>query len=412
MQRRRFSIFLVAVLAVALSPYAEGRAKEKVLHRFSGGPDGAYPSSSLLMDRAGNLYGTTTEGGALGCGYGGLGCGVVFELTPSDDGRWLPHVLYAFQGGADGVGPGGNLVLDTSGNIYGTTGQGGTHSCGTAFKLSSTANGPWTESVLHSFGGSSDGCFPQGLTLDASGNLYGVTQDGGSLIYEISPPQQKGDSWTETILYNMGSGTWAAPNLLFDGKGNLHDTWYPNFCCGGVFELTHLGVNNWQEEDLYGFPGGGNGEEPQSGVVLDNSGRMYGTTLTGGNNQGIAFELRRAGKRWKAHILYIFCSLNYCADGAYPEGPLLLGQGGSLYGTANSGGTGCPHYGCGVVFKLTHNKIGWKETVLHRFRGEPDGSGPAEGVISDGKGTLYGTTLNGGTQGPNGGYGTVFEVTP
>jgi uncharacterized repeat protein (TIGR03803 family) len=411
MQRRRFSIFLVVALTIASSLDAGGRSKEKVLYRFTGKLDGAYPSSGLLIDTAGNLYGTTEEGGALGCGYSGSGCGVVFELTPSGNGRWLPQVLYAFQGGADGNGPGGNLALDASGNIYGTTALGGSNSCGTVFELSPGADGLWTETVLHTFGGTSDGCLPEGLTLDASGNLYGVTQNGGSLIYELSPPQQKGGSWTETILYNMGYVTWAAPNLLFDSKGTLHDTWYPNFCCGGVFELKRVGLN-WQEKDLYDFRGGGNGEEPQSGVVLDNEGRMYGTAFEGGNNQGLAFELERDGKQWKVRILYVFCRLNDCADGAYPEGPLQFGQGGSLYGTASEGGTGCPHYGCGVVFKLTHSQIGWRETVLHRFQGEPDGSGPADGVILDGKGNLYGTTVTGGRAGPNGGYGTVFEVMP
>jgi len=408
--RRCRKYLLLVALSTLIVSHALGRAKEKVIYRFAGAADGAYPSSSLTMDNSGNLYGTTAEGGIIGC-YG-IGCGVVFQLKPTAGGRWVPNVIHAFQPEIDGTGPSGNLVFDASGNLYGTTAEGGAYKCGTAFELSPDGSGMWKETILHNFGGSSDGCDPEGLTLDAEGNLYGVTGSGGSLIYELSPPEQPGGEWTETILYDMGFGNWAAPDLAFDTMGNIHDTWYPNFCCGGVFELTRIGVKNWQKADLYDFPGGGNGGEPESGVLLVNNGHMFGTTFTGGNDQGLVFEMKRSGHRWKTQILYMFCSLNYCADGAYPDGPLVRDDAGNLYGVTNDGGTRCGRFRCGVVFKLAPGKIEWKETVLHRFQGSPDGNEPTRGLVSDGKGHLYGATILGGNDGPNGGFGAVFEVSP
>ena len=420
---QKLSIVIGFVATIMLAPALQATVHDKVLYRFTDGADGAYPNS-LILDKAGNIYGTAQWGGDLNCsnGYPNSGCGVVFELLPSGDGKWQERVLYAFHGGTDGIQPVGNLLFDSSGNLYGTTLGGGTDTscsppfgCGTVFELSPNGDGSWAETVLYNFQGGSDGSSPSGLTFDASGNLYGVSSIyAGSAIYELSPPQEKGGAWTETTIYTTGNGSyvWVSSNLVFDREGNLYGSWFPNFCCGGVFELKHLD-GRWEKTDLYDFRGGGNGGEPVSGIIFDSKGRMYGTGISGGNNWGIAFELKPSGGQWTESMLYNFCSFNNCADGAWPYAPLVFDQAGNLYGTTGVGGVACADSdGCGVVFKLTPTKSGeWKETVLHRFKGGLDGYSPFYGAILDGKGHMYGTTSFGGTSSGQG-YGTVFEVTP
>jgi len=335
-------------------------------------------------------------------------------MTRSGKGEWQELVLYAFHGGADGGQPVANLVFDTSGNLYGTTSLGGTGSCqlgcGTVFELSPSQNG-WTETVLYDFQNGSDGGFPSGLTFDASGNLFGVSQvdSYGSAIFELAPPQQEGGSWTETTLYSQSFGTFS-PNLVFDKKGRLYDTSpFSSQGFGMVFDLGQVGPS-WQETDVFDFEGGGNGGQPESGVILDNRGRMYGTAVAGGNNWGIAFELKRSQGQWKQVMLHNFCSWNNCADGAWPYAPLTFDQNGNLYGMTTEGGTidggGCS-IGCGVVFKLSPTKTGkWTETVLYNFHDGSLGQGSANGLTLDEKGHIYGTTA-----GPSS-FGTLFEVAP
>jgi len=399
-------------VALVLTPAAGATAREKVLYRFTGGTDGAYPSSSLVLDASGPLYGTTSAGGNTNecTGSDSQGCGVVFELT-SSNGKWQESVLYAFQGGTDGWDPSGNLLFDAAGNIYGTTlyggtGTGCTSGCGTVFELSPNGDGSWTETVLHSFQADFDGAFPAGLTADASGNLYGVTTSGWGTVYELSPSQ--GGAWKEARLCSTNS---SSPGLVLEDKDNLYFTQGSTYEYGSVSEVKRIG-KLWHETDLYDFHGGGNGGEPKAGVIVDKDGNLYGTGDEGGNDFGIAFELKRSAGQWKESMLYNFCSRNNCADGARPQAPLVFDQAGNLYGTTANGGTGCTFQGgCGVVFKLAHTKAGWMETVLHTFRDGRDGASPTQGLTLDGKGNIYGTTPAGGA-GPNGGYGTVFEVTP
>ena len=418
--RCTFVVVLCLPLTLLLAATAQAAVHEKVLYRFTGGTDGAYPDSSLLLDRHGNLYGTTSGGGDQNCSiYGNPGCGVVFELTPFGKGKWQQQVIYTFQGGADGLWPSGNLVLDASGNLYGTTLYGGDYTrctdygCGTVFELSPNADGTWTKSVLYDFSASTDGIFPSGLLFDKAGNLYGITYEVYGTIYELSPPKQKGGAWTETILYTLQSfGGQPDPYLVFDSKGNLFGAWFNAYGgeWGAAYELEWTG-KTWQETDLYDFLGGGYGGQPKGGVTLGGKGHVYGTGASGGNDFGIAFELKQCSGQWKESMIYNFCSLNGCADGADPEAPLLLDQSGAaLYGTTAIGGTGCTFPGCGVVFKLAHTKMGWQETVVHSFKGPPDGSYPGA-LTPDGKGNLYGSTVAGGTGNSGYGYGTVFEVT-
>jgi len=410
--RYRVFIFLGAIVAMALVPAAEAAPREKILYRFTGGTDGASPSSSLLLDASGNLYGTTSAGGnTIECTfYTNPGCGVVFELT-SSNGKWQESVLYRFQGEADGWAPSGNLVFDAAGNIYGTTLYGGTgtacstEGCGTLFELSPNGDGSWTKSVVHNFEFGVDGAFPAGLIVDSSGNLYGVTTSGTGTVYELSPSHE--GAWRETVLWATNS---ASPDLVLDG-GNLYFTQFVSgYGSGSVSEVYRI-RKRWQEINLYTFQGGGNGGDPATGVIFDKDGNLYGTGDQGGNDFGIAFELKLSASHWKESMIYNFCSRNNCADGARPEAQLVLDQAGNLYGTTTNGGTGCTFPGCGVVFKLAHSKAGWMETVLHNFKSKPDGALPMEGLTLDGKGNIFGTTLTGGIA-LYGGYGTVFEVTP
>jgi uncharacterized repeat protein (TIGR03803 family) len=271
-------------------------------------------------------------------------------------------VLHNFQNTPDGADPGGDLVFD-AGNLYGATSGDTIRDYGTVFKLSPTRNGTWTVTVLHNFHGS-DGVGPSGIVFDGMGNLLGATAGGGrsfyGTAYRLSPPKRQGGKWTET--------------------------------------------------DLYDFSGGGNGGTPWAGVIRDSKGNLYGTGAKGGNNFGIVFELTPFGSKWKEKMIYNFCSRNYCADGASPLAGLVMDDRGVLYGTTTAGGAGCSPPGCGVVFKLARTRSGWRETVLHRFRGgSADGAGPQERLMFDRMGNLYGTADV--QQGYQGG-GVVFEITP
>jgi uncharacterized repeat protein (TIGR03803 family) len=297
MFRQKFSIspthplttFLaLAVLMMALSALAFGQ-KERVIYAFQGGTDGANPQAGLITDKAGNLYGTTSSGGTGNCGNFDppLTCGTVFELVAPTKagGAWTENVLYRFQGGTDGASPfSGSLVFDRAGNLYGTTVYGGTGSCqnvpptgcGTIFQLAppATKGGAWTEAILYSFqAGASDGFFPYaGLIVDHSGNVYGTAAGGGSMsngiVLRLSPPAVKGGAWTETILYNfagsdLNDGATPNSNLITDGKGNLYGTTEEGgySCgepggvegsCGTVFELSPPATPGgaWTESDL------------------------------------------------------------------------------------------------------------------------------------------------------------------
>jgi uncharacterized repeat protein (TIGR03803 family) len=428
------STLMIMVLTLVLGSSAWAGGREKVLHNFKGGKDGFQPIfSTLVADAAGNLYGATLQGGGHGCFYG---CGTVFELTPSNTGHWTEKVLHSFKGGKDGRGPESGLIFDKSGNLYGTTVNGGTgrncsvrqSGCGTVFELSPNGNGTWTESVLYNFQGSPDGSYPSGnLVFDGAGNLYGTTQGSGSgtgscgisgcgTVFALTP--KSGGGWTETVLYNFngdkdGAAPWAG--VVFDAAGNLYGTTYYGggspYCvlsCGTVFELKRVG-GQWKESVLYGFQGGGNGDIPLGGVILDAAGNLYGTLAGGGNDGGAVFELRHVGGQWKEHMIYNFCSRDNCADGAGPESGLAIDKAGNLYGATLSGGMGrCPGTMCGTLFKLAHTQSGWQETVLHNFGNGGDGFWPDSVVIFDAKGSIYGTTESGGTATS----GTVYEVTP
>lgn len=342
-----------------LTPTAGGWT-ETTLYSFQAGTDGIYPNTSLVLDGAGNLYGTTVYGGTGDCL--GTGCGIVFELTPpTNGGPWTETILYSFQGGADGSVPTGGLILDRSGSLYGTTGLSGDLAlcsgagCGTAFELSSVA-GAWTLTTLHTFLGGTDGSYPSGLTMGSGGDLFGVTTFGGSAglgtIYELYPSS---GGWAEKILYafpgNGGRGHNPVSPLVFSSQGYLVGTAQggnANGCCGEVFALVPHAGGEWSEVVAFRFTNqdGGNAIAPPT-PVFDSHGNLYGTGGGGKYKSGVAYQLKRANGVVK-ETYYSFCATTGCPDGAGPESGLILDSSGNLYGTTIMGGLGY-----GVVYEIT-----------------------------------------------------------
>jgi uncharacterized repeat protein (TIGR03803 family) len=307
-----------------LSPNGSGGWTKAILYNFgSSSNDGAQPQS-LIFDKSGNLYGTTLAGGENGCDHDlAQSCGTVFELSPNGSGGWTETLLYSFPSvgeGSEGYQPSPGLVFDQSGNLYGTTEQGGAGTCvgsggcGTVFELSPNGSGSWTETLLHSFQGNSDGQVPlAGVIFDQSGNLYGTAEEGGAydsgVVFKLSPNGSGG--WTEIILYSFGTSTGynvnPAAGLIFDSAGDLYSTTANGGTgtncgvagCGTIFELSPDGSGAWTETILYSFQGGNDGDRPASGVIFDQSGHLYGTTSGGGGTGcggtgcGIVFEVNK-----------------------------------------------------------------------------------------------------------------------
>ena len=417
MQGYRCSIGVRAIFTVTLL-VTSSWAGEKVLHNFGlSNTDGQTPVASLVMDSAGNLYGTTMIGGS-------KNVGTVFETSPNGSGGWTSAVLYSFgQTGTDGQNPEAGLIFDSAGNLYGTTYAGGSASGGTVFELSPNGSGGWTERVLHNFGISTgDGQNPQaGLVADSAGNLYGTTANGGTqsegTVFEMSPNGSGG--YTEKVLHHFFLTTDDGENpeagLIFDGAGNLYGTTFAGGSAGHgtVFELVANGSGGFTEKVLHNFfvHGDANdGSNPQAALVFDTAGNLYGTTKTGGSEffgAGAVFELTPSGPgAWSEKVLHTFAFSG--PDGKNPESALILDSAGNLYGTAYKGGTTDE----GIVFKMTPNGSGgWTESVIHNFQvvsGNNDGANPQGGLIFDTAGNLYGTTDKGG----NHSAGAVFEVTP
>ena len=438
---------LVIVLMMLVATTASAEWKEKVLYSFQDGSDGNTPAGGVVFDKAGNLYGATSYNSSCG---NLLNCGAVFELSLRH-GAWVETTLHDFQGHAhhDGGAPVGGVILDASGNVYGTTAYGGTGSCvllgtavgcGTVYELSPPAQtgGKWTYRVLYNFQGGKDGLFPWGdLVFDKLGNLYGATQFGGGKgttcnlyyggdcgsVFKLSPPKQKGGAWTGKILHRFAGGTDGAnPNggLIFDSKGAIYGTTYSGGnqgCryqdetgCGTAFELkppTKTG-GVWTEKVLHRFTDGADGAAPVAGLTPANGGIFYGAAAGGGKYQrGLIFRLtptRNGG--WIESVLYDFLG----NQAGQNPGQLTLGSDGNLYGAA-AGGQSFN----GLIFRLNRPVRGnsWRLTVLYNFLRSGDGAGPEAGLIFDGAGNLYSTTVVGGdgTSCTNG-CGTVFEASP
>jgi hypothetical protein len=382
----RWSIFCAFILALATAALAQWQ--ESVLYSFQGGTDGEWPLGRVVFDAAGNLYGATQAGGSLSC-ISFEWCGTVYQLIPpaQEGDPWTETVLHIFQGHAtgDASAPLGGLVIDSAGNLYGATGYGGTGDCnvlgtfpgcGTVYELSppTEKGGAWTETVLYNFQGGTDGYVPYGdLVSDNAGNLYGAT------------------------LYGGGYGT------------NCGDATYPY--CGTVFEVSPPKVEGgpWTEQVLYSFKGRteavelGDGANPNGGLIIDETGAIYGTTQIGGFNCphnsnggcGTAFRLSppaRRGELWSEMVIHRFIPN---VDGENPLGGLAIDTNGNLYGTAHSGG---PYSAGGTLFRLSPpsgNSVSWNETSVLGFNPDDNGDGPEGSLIFDPRGNLCGTTNTG-----------------
>jgi uncharacterized repeat protein (TIGR03803 family) len=414
MRSNRLSLVLTVVLAIFATSLVMTGARafaqtESVLHMFNYyNKDGTEPVAGLIFDASGNLYGTTLAGGA-------YNCGTAFELLPKAGGGWTEKILHSFNNnGRDGYSPLVGLIFDASGNLYGTTSQGGPNNGGVVFELSPNTGGGWTEKIVHGFTiNGTTGSYPQAsLIFDALGNLYGTTNAGGThgpgAVFELMP--KAGGGWTEKVLYSFNNngtdGKLPRGGLIFDGGGNLYGTTYQGGSSNGgtVFKLTPAAGGGWTETVLHSFGSGQDGNTPMADLILDAAGNLYGTTFYGGANAfGMVFELTPgAGGSWTETVVHNFS--NNATDGGFPSVGLVSDSSGSLYGATQKGGS----LGYGVVFKLTPTTGGsWTETVLHDFGSSRDGVSPQGNLIFDAVGNLYGTTYEGG-----GGWGTVFEITP
>lgn len=375
----------------------------KVLHAFTWA-DG--PGGVLARDADGNLYGTTVASK--------VGEGTVWKLTPHSDGTWTTAILHVFSDRAGGEYPRGGVILDKAGNLYGTAQSGGDSGGGVVFKLSHTSSG-WHETVLHSFDGN-DGAAPIGpLTFDAAGNLYGTTLSGGSeacgcgVAFRLAPNSD--GTWRETVLHTFtGCADGASPvaGLTLDDVGNLYGATEGGGAaclfggCGLVFELSPDVAGNWIYTVLHGFTGL-DGENPIAGLTFDAVGNLYGTTAAGGAfGDGVIFKLApNSDGTWSETVLHSFHGM---PDGASPVVAVTLDPHGDLYGTTLSGGKG-RGIGGGIVYKLTPTSKGWAECVVHSF--ESNGFAPQTPILIDPKGHLYGTTNVGLNS-----NGFVFEITP
>jgi uncharacterized repeat protein (TIGR03803 family) len=352
-----------------LSPSGGGTWTETVLYNFcslSGCADGGGPSSSLIFDKAGNLYGTTVSGGAYQSACGGSACGTVFELSPDGDGTWTETVLYSFGNEPDGHEPIAGVVMDGSGNLYGTTFAGGLGHSGTVFELKPAGNGTWAEAVIHSFcylhGCRIGGSLPMaGLVLGPSGNLFGTTFNGGGgsgcggagcgEVFELA--RGSNGKWTEKTLhaFNFKDGKEPQASLIFDRAGHLYGTASGGGTLrnGTVFELVHAKSGTWTEKVL------ADGFGSSASLIFDSAGNLYGTSSGGGNGEGAVFELMPSKNgKWSHKLLYEFPANGL--DGFEPDVNLIFDTAGNLYSTTAKGGntcSGCGGYGCGTVFEIT-----------------------------------------------------------
>jgi len=407
-------------VTVLLSCVSAAAQTLTTLYDFGSNPrDGADPLTGAVFDNAGNLVGAAAIGG-------GSGRGLIFQLSPpgTPGGPWTETVLKRFHKNPDGAFPECRLIVTSTGELVGTTFEGGTNNGGIAFALVPpvVAGDPFKKLVIYNFGGFPGDAVNPNAGLLANGPVYYGVGSGGAnftgAVFQLTPPTRRGLPWTETILYGFeerGSGDAAFPSseLIMDKKGNLYGTALLGGTndVGAVYELSPPAVvgGPWTEQVLFSF-NGADGSSPAGRLLLDANGTLFGTTDGGGAGEaGTVFQLAppaAPGEPWTETVLYSFSG---AVDGSSPVGGVVMNQQGRLFGTAQHGGNGGPRISGGVVFALdppVQPGGAWTETVLYAFGG-PDGFAPAS-LLTLKKGKLYGTTTQGGFFGT----GTVFVLKP
>ena len=399
------ALFLfILTSAVALMTSASwATSKTTQIYSFTGNAGGEYTDTELARDNAGNLYGTSVQGGA----FGG---GTVFKVTPTG----VHAVLYNFTGGADGGEPYKGVTLDADGNLVGTavTGGGGSceGGCGVVFKVTNSG-GTWTQTVIHTFTGA-DGSGPGSpVSIDRQGNVYGTTPTGGKfgvgVVYQLTP---NGSAWTFHVIHNFSGGTdgagGSAGRLLIDSAGHLYGACTTGGAngLGTVFKMASVN-GKWRLTTLYAFKDQPDGALPYGGLILDTHSNLYGTTYyAGANDFGTVFKISYTNGAWTENVLYSFKG---GTDGASPISSLVRDAAGNLYGTTSDGGAAsCV---CGVIFKLAPGTDGtWTESVAYSFLGTPKPGFAYNGMVPDWKGNFYGATVHGGTTND----GAIYKFTP
>jgi uncharacterized repeat protein (TIGR03803 family) len=393
----------VLCVIVTLTLSAAAASKYTTLYKFKGGKDGSSPSG-LIFDAAGNLYGTTSGGGT-------YGAGTVFKLDKAGSKSVLYNFTGGNDGA--NPHPYSHLVFDAAGNLYGTTYAGGVMSRGTVFKLDTRGIETVLYNFCAGFlFPCPDGAYPAAaVLLDPAGKLYGTASLGGDdyvgVLFELT--QATDGSWSETVLhsFDIDDGNRPYSNVVRDSGQNLYgvtEAGGPGHW-GSIYKLDPSGA----EVALYSFTGGADGSYPDGAPVRDATGNLFGSAPYGGNPScpgpfgtgcGTIFQLDVTGK---LHVLYTFSG---GSDGSSPVGGVIRDQTGSLYGTTVGGGA----YGYGLVFKLTPSSQGWTEHVLHAFADRPGadpGAYPVVNLTLDASGNLYGTTQGDGTTT----FGSIFEIT-
>ena len=421
----RFSLLTVllgCVTALLIASPAHAQTYS-VIHAFTSAPDGAEPFAGLSMDRAGNLYGTTSIGGYIGTAICSYGCGTVFKLSHTDAG-WTNTILYAFkQPPSDGVIPAARVIFGPDGALYGTTYEGGAYFTGTVFRLAPPSHPctgtscPWTETIYNFPADYTSGYGSDAeVAFDRNGNLFGTTYLGGAgscdqipegcgVVFEIAAPVLQ---WQQSVVYDFTQQTGFNPNsgVLINDDGTIYGA-----AAGGgtvdrgvVYKLSSSG-GSWTQSVLYSFTGQSDGSRPDGGLIQDAQGNLYGTTaLDGSGGGGTVFELSPSGGGWTFNLLYSFTGT------LGPIAALSMDADGNLYGTTERDGA----YGFGNVFKLTKSNGSWTYTSLYDFTGGTDGANPETNVLVDSAGNLYGTATYMGPPSrlcPDG-CGVVWEITP
>lgn len=411
---RSFTVFAATLLLAATAR----AGTEQVLYPFTGGADGYFSTTGVVMDPSGNLYGVTNFGGS-------SFDGTIYELTPNGSGGYTYNLIHSFENSEGNGFANNSLLLDGGGNLYGLAESGGPGNSGTVFELSPGAGG-WTLTVLYAFHGGKDGSVGEGnLVMDAAGNLYGVTTQGGDVslctngcgtVFELI---HSGSVWTKQEIYRFhgkGDGAFPQAGVVFDSSGSLYGTTsqqgiFSKRCtdgCGTVFKLSPPASGHiWTETVLHRFTDA-DGSTPVEAVTLDGQGNVYVPTSVGGNLRcglangcGAIVEVSPSSGGWSSKVLYTFAGQK---DGGAPTSPLISDISGNLYGSTFSGGSN----GWGEIFELSPGASGWTKTEVYSFTSLSDGGDPGGPLVRDASGNLFGHTYLRGQYGE----GVVFEVTP